>query len=92
MKNTQIRITGIKKAISDYKNWLSIDNRHTANIMLDKSSGKVWTDCFIDCNSFKIYHDSNIISLLDFITAREEEKKPLTMQLLKQYAEIAVNQ
>ena len=92
MENTQIKITGIKKAISDYKNWLSIDSRHTANIMLDKSSGKVWTDIFVSCNSWKIYHDKNIISLLDFITVREEEKKPLTMQLLKKYAEIAINQ
>lgn len=39
MKN--IKITGIKKAIGEYKLWLSQDWRHKANIMLDKSTGEV---------------------------------------------------
>ena len=77
-----IKITGIKKAIGDYKNWLSIDWRHTANIMLDKSTGEVWTDCFIDCNSWKEYHSEDVISLSDYIRLRTD--KPFTMQLLKE--------
>ena len=86
MKN--IKITGIKKAIGDYNSWLRMDWRHTANIMLDKSTGEVWTDCFIDCNTWKEYHSEDVISLSDYIRLRTD--KPFTMQLLKEYAEIAI--
>ena len=86
MKN--IKITGIKKAINDYKNWLSIDWRHTANIMLDKSTGEVWTDCFIDCNAWKEYHSDDIVSLSSYIRDRTEE--PFTMAILRKYAEMAI--
>ena len=86
MKN--IKITGIKKAISDYKNWLSIDWRHTANIMLDKSTGEVWTDCFIDCNTWKEYHSDDIVSLSSYI--REMTEEPFTMAILRKYAEMAI--
>lgn len=86
MKN--IKITGIKKAIGEYKMWLSHDWRRTANIMLDKSIGEMWTDCFLDCNTWKEYHSENIISLSSYIRERTEE--PLTMATLREYAEIAI--
>ena len=82
MKN--IKITGIKKAIGDYRTWINADWRHTANIMLDKSSGEVWTDCFLDCNEWNEYHSADIISLSDLIC------EPLTMAILRKYAEIAI--
>ena len=83
-----IKITGIKKAIGEYKNWLSEDWRRKANIMLDKSTGEVWTDCFISCNDWKEYHDSNIISLSAYIRERTEEI--FTMAILREYAEMAI--
>lgn len=83
-----IKITGIKKAIGEYKNWLSQDWRRTANIMLDRSTSEVWTDCFIDCNSWKEYHSKDIISLSAYIRERTEER--LTMAILREYAEMAI--
>lgn len=85
-----IKITGIKKAIGEYKNWLAQDWRRTANIMFDKSTSEVWTDCFIDCNDWKEYYDSNIISLSAYIRERTEE--PFTMAILRKYAEMALSQ
>lgn len=87
MKN--IKITGIKKAIGEYKLWLSQDWRHTANIMLDKSTGEVWADCFLDCNSWKEYHSDDIISLSSYIRERTEEI--FTMKILRKYAEMAIS-
>ena len=86
MKN--IKITGIKKAIGDYNSWSRMDWRHTANIMLDKSTGEVWTDCFIDCNTWKEYHSDDIVSLSSYIRERTEE--PFTMEILRKYAEMAM--
>lgn len=88
MKN--IKITGIKRAIGEYKRWIAQDWRRTANIMLDKSTGEVWTDCFLDCNIWKEYHNSNIISLSEYICKRTEE--PFTMTILRKYAEMAICQ
>lgn len=85
-----IKITGIKKAVGEYKDWLSRDNRHTATIMLDKGTGDVWTDCFIDCNSWKEYHDSDIISLSRYIGERNEDRQPITMALIREYAQMAM--
>ena len=59
MKNA--KITGIRKAITEYKNWLAIDYRHVANIMLDKSTGDVWTDIFLDCNEWKEYSSMRLL-------------------------------
>lgn len=85
-----IKITGIKKAIGEYKYWISQDWMRTANIMLDKSTGKVWADCFLNCNSWIEYHDEDVISLLSYIRGMTDE--PLTMSLLRTYAEMAINE
>lgn len=84
------KITGIKKAIGQFNSWHNQDRRYCANIMLDMSTGEVWTDCFIDRSSWIEYHDSNIISLSRYIRERTDEK--FTMQLLREYAEMAINQ
>ena len=83
-----MKITGVKKAIGDYKDWISRRYGNAANIMLDKSTGKVWTDVFTDCNSWIEYHSESVISLLSYIRQRTDEE--LSMQLLKTYAEIAI--
>lgn len=84
----KIKITGIKKAIIEFNDWISYDWRRRANIMLNTSTGEVWTDCFLDCNTWKEYHDKSIVSLLSYIRERTDEK--ITMNLLKEYAEIII--
>ena len=79
-----VKITGIKSAIGDFNKWLAYDWRRSANIMIDKSNGKIWTDTFIDRNSWNDYHDNDIVSLSHYITCRTGEK--ITMELLKIYA------
>jgi len=79
-----LKITGIKKAIGDYKDWKSYDWRRSAKIMIDVLSGEIWTDCFLDCNTWKNYHSSSISSLSSYI--RQYTDKPFTIVLLKEYA------
>lgn len=78
------KIKGIKKAIGEYKEWISRHSSFEAEIMLDKSTGEVWADCFVDCNSWKEYDSDSIICLSRYIQRRTD--KPLTMALLKEYA------
>lgn len=85
-----IKITGIKKAIGEYKRWISEDYRRTGNFMLNVITGEVWVDCFVDVNSWKEYNDENIISLSSYIIKNME--KQLTMLTLKKYAEMAITQ
>lgn len=83
-----MEIKGIKKALKEYKSWLSLDSRHAANIMLDKSTGEVWTDVFPVCNEWKEYHSKDIVSLAQYVRERTDE--PFTVQLLTKYAKEAV--
>lgn len=88
MRKAEKKIRGIKKAIGEYKSWLSLDPRHAADIMLDKSTGEVWTDSFPDCNEWKEYHSRDIVSLAQYVRERTDE--PFTVQLLVKYAKEAV--
>ena len=83
-----IKLSGIKKALGDYNRWLDGSYFHTAKIMLDRSTGEVWCDVFENCNHWKVYRNENIICLSGYVRLRTD--KPLTMQLLKEYAEIAI--
>lgn len=82
-------ITGVKKAYEDYKKWTSRPFR-CANIMLNRKTGSVWTDCFMDENNWKVYHDDNIISLLQYI--RERTCEAISKDVLLKYAEEAILQ
>lgn len=88
MKIMAKKITGIKKAIGEYREWTSRHSSFEAEIMLDKSTGEVWTDCFVDCNSWKEYDSDSIICLSRYIQRRTD--KPLTMGLLKECAAMAM--
>lgn len=79
-----MKIKGIKKAVGDYKHWLNLNRFHDANIMLNKATGEVWTDCFVSCNNWKEYSSDSIISLLRYIRERTDEE--ISMNLLKKYA------
>lgn len=61
-----MRITGLTKAIREYRNWLQGHPR-SAQIMLDRSTGKVWTD--VQCNSSDrcIYTDPAVVCISDEI-------------------------
>lgn len=77
------KITGVKNAVGTYKSWMKEDWRRTARIMFDLSDGKVWTDCFLDCNTWKNYHSDTIINLGREMDEREEN----TMANVKAAAE-----
>lgn len=80
-----MKLKGYKKALGEYRHWLSINYFHRAKIMIDLSDGTVWTDVFTDCNSWCVYHSDSITSLSDYILEREEGE--LNMTLLKEYGE-----
>ena len=91
-----IKIYGHKKAIGEYKNWLSRAWGNKAKIMLDLETGHVWCDAFTSCNEWIEYHDSNVICLSDYIFDDMFFKmnplgdsftyKDITYNLLKEYA------
>lgn len=60
----KMEIKGLKKAVSEYRNWLQGHPR-SAQIMIDRSTGKVWTD--VHCNSSDRcnYTDPAIICVTD---------------------------
>lgn len=80
-----MKLKGYKKALGQYRGWLSLNYFHRASIMIDLSDGTVWTDVFTDCNTYTDYHSDMIISLSNYILEREEGK--LNMALLKKYGE-----
>lgn len=80
-----MKLIGYKKALGEYRHWLSLNYFHCAKIMIDLSDGTVWTDVFTDCNSYNIYHSDSIISLSDYMLEREEGE--LNMTLLREYGE-----
>lgn len=59
-----MKIKGLKKAISEYtlynKNPYSSER---AELMFDTSDGELWTDYFVDENSWKVYHSDTIVNL-----------------------------
>lgn len=81
------KITGIKKAVGEYKNWIKRDWGYVAKIMLDVSTGEVWTDCFISSNDWKEYHSSNIICISSLIL---QENKEISMKTVREYAELKI--
>lgn len=58
-----MKVKGIKKAVGCYNEWVRRNNSYRAQIMLDISTGEVWTDCFLSCNEWINYHSEDIISL-----------------------------
>lgn len=58
-------ISNVKKAVEDYRsaNGHGPYSSNRGVLMLDRASGKVWTDEFIDTRSYIIYDDEDIIEL-----------------------------
>ena len=79
----KVKITGIKKATGDFNNWIG-----HAEVMLDKSTGEVWTDIFASCGDKNVYKDSNVVRLLSKgVMQMSENWDKTSMQDLKKLAE-----
>lgn len=82
-----MNITGYDKASKEYRDWISRDRSYCATIMLDRDTGEVWCDTFIDSNSWEEYYDPAIANLGIEIAMRCGE--PTTnAAVIKKYAEI----
>lgn len=51
----------VKEAFRQAEEWRKRCPRGAAAIMLHTGNGDVWTNCFIDQNSYKAYDDSSIV-------------------------------
>ena len=81
----KFKVSGVKKALGDYNNWLKMDPRYRANIMIDLSDGRVWTDVFIDSSTRRQYCNKSIKSLSVYMSIRGVAESP-TKELVKKYA------
>lgn len=67
--NAAIKITGIKKAVGDYRraNADGFFSPRYGVLMIDRSTGEVWTDEFYSLgrNEWKEYHDAAICDLIN---------------------------
>lgn len=82
-----MKITGYEKALKEYREWKSIDRRYCASIMLDRDTGKVWCDTFLDCNSWAQYDDPAIINIGVEIAMRKSDFT-VNATIVKEVAEI----
>lgn len=53
----------IRKEYKEARQWCRLDFGRTYNMMIDTEDGKVWSDVFLDENTYKIYHSDTIFSL-----------------------------
>lgn len=69
----------IRKEYKEAREWLRRDWRHTYQMMIDTSDGEIWSDCFLDGNSWKVYKSDTIQRLyLDYpATVKEQEEQYL---------------
>lgn len=84
-----MKITGIKKAVGTF-NRANADGYYSNSygyLMLDRSTGEVWTDTFYSLghNEWKKYHDPAIINLGEIITCVYGES--VNMKTVKETAE-----
>lgn len=83
-----MKITGIKKAVGEYKRANAGGYYHPRYgcLMLDRSTGEVWCDEFYSLghNSWKEYHDAAIINIGRIICGDDET---VSMATVKAYAE-----
>lgn len=62
IKRSQIE-KAIKAAEKEARKWSKVDRGHCYRIMIDTDDAEIWTDTFIDCNSWKQYRSDTISSL-----------------------------
>lgn len=74
---TNIKITGLKKAVGDYQR-ANAEGYYTPRygyLMFDKSDGELWTDEFYSLghNEWKEYHSNTIVNLGRMMAEQEIE-------------------
>lgn len=53
----------IKKEYKEAYQWCKSGYGHTYQMMIDTENAEIWTDLFLDCNSWIKYHSNTISSL-----------------------------
>lgn len=85
-----MKITGIKKAVGEYKraNSEGWSSPWYGNIMLDREDGHVWTDVFYSLghNEWMEYRSPSIIDLGHWMNMQDEDAV-INMQTVKAAAE-----
>lgn len=88
----KVEITGVKEAIKDYEEFNSGGryDPHYGCMMLDRSTGEVWTDEFYSLghNSWKHYDDPAIVNLVRKMGERDESLDSDSVEDVKKAAEI----
>lgn len=64
----------IRKEFKEGRRWCKQDWRRTFAMMIDTSDGDIWSDCFLDSNTWKEYH-SDTISKLSFLGTNVAEQE-----------------
>lgn len=83
-----IKIKGLKKAIGDYKYFL--EKGHHGIIQFDTETDEIWTDEFVDCNSYNVYppHILNISAMMrECIEHGEFECENVNMDSVRSFIE-----
>lgn len=80
-----LKLKGLKKAVGEY-NWCKNAPYWRADLMLDTSTGELWTDRFYGYNySWNEYHDKDIINLS--LLMRTEGECIISMKTIKAFCE-----
>jgi len=80
---SKIKITGLKKAISDFNDW-----QGTARIYFNTDDATVWTNVYPDQNNFDCHHSATIYEVYSKATRRMDERdNKITMRQLRQCCE-----
>lgn len=58
-----VKIKGLRKAVGERNNWIKRGYFRVANIMLDTSNGKIWSDCFLTNNEWRIYKSDSVVNI-----------------------------
>lgn len=64
----------IRKEFKEGRRWCKQDWRRVFAMMIDTSDGDIWSDCFLDANTWKEYH-SDTISKLTFLGVTVEDQE-----------------
>lgn len=79
VKRMKVRKCDVVKARKEADGWMRGGRGRSAVMMLDISDGCVWTDCFIDENSSKVYQSDTIVEIpVGWITQDTTRDHPLT--------------
>lgn len=89
-----LKLKGLKKAVGEFQraNKGSYYNPRYGKLMLDRSTGELWTDEFYSLghNSWTEYHDESIINLIRYTELNEDDE--INMQNVKRWAEKAIEE